>query len=138
MRLVLVGLVCLLVGLLAGWAPAYFKQAEFEKQAMATEEKLLGEISEVQQKLAISQIHSKLAILESQVRKGDFSLAQATSTKLYDQIDGALTAIPEGDDKRRLLTIKDTRDDVTAKLAVGDSSVLETIDRLFTLLSASL
>ena len=138
MRLFLVGLVALIVGLLAGWTPMYFKLSDAESQASAMEERLQGELAQAQRNLAISSIHSRLAILRDQVRTGEFELAQRTSTALYDRIDGVLASIEDGDDKRRLLTIKETRDDVTAKLAVADVSILETLDRLSTLLGSSL
>lgn len=138
MRLFLTGLVALLVGLLAGWTPMYLRLQDAETQAAATEERLQGELAETQHKLAISQIHSRLAILLAEVREGSFEQAQHTSTRLYDQVDGALASLEDGDDKRRLLTLKETRDDVTAKLAVGDATVTQSLDRLFRLIGASL
>ena len=138
MRLFLVGLVALIVGLLIGWTPLYLKLSDAEAQAIATEERLQSELALSQRRLAISSIHSRLAILRMQVQTGELELAQQTSTALYDQIDGVLASIEDGDDKRRLLTLKETRDEVTAKLAVADATVLSTLDRLFTLLGASL
>ena len=138
MRLFLVGFVALIVGLLAGWTPAYLQLRDVEAQAAANEERLQADLSEAQRKLAVSSVHSRLAILLSEVREGNFEQAQRTSTTLYDQVDGTLASLPDGDDKRRLLTLKETRDEVTAKLAVGDESVAQPLERLFGLLRASL
>ena len=138
MRLFLVGLVALLVGFLLGWTPLYLELKDAQETAAATEERLQAELSEAQRRLAVSTIHSRLAILRSQVAAEDFQLAQQTSTAMYDQVDGALASLEAGDDQRRLLTIKETRDEVTAKLAVADASVLSILDRLFSLLGSSL
>ena len=138
MRLFLVGLVALVVGLIAGALPLYVRARNAEAQAAAMEERLQGELAQAQRALAISNVHSRLAILLSQVRRGEFEPAQRTSTDLYDRVDGALASLEDGDDKRRLLTLKETRDEVTAKLAVADVSVAQTLERLFDLLGASL
>lgn len=138
MRLFLVGLVALLLGALAGWTPLYLQLRDTEAQAAATEARLQGELAGAQRKLALSQIHSRLAILLAEVRAGELEQAQRSSTALYDQVDGVLASLEEGDDKRRLLTVKETRDEVTAKLAVGDATVMQPLERLFGLIGASL
>jgi hypothetical protein len=138
MRMLLVGLVAVIVGLLAGAVPLYMQLRDLEASSAAAEEQMQIELAQSQRRLAISSIHSKLAILASEVRAGEFENAQRTSTMLYDQVDGVLASLDDGDDKRRLLTIKETRDEVTAKLAVADPAILQALDRLFTLLGASL
>jgi hypothetical protein len=138
MRLFLVGLVALVVGLIAGASPLYLRARNAETQAAAMEERLQGELAQLQRALGISNVHSRLAILLSQVRRGEFEPAQRTSTDLYDRVDGALASLEDGDDRRRLLTLRETRDEVTAKLAVADVSVAQTLERLFELLGASL
>jgi hypothetical protein len=138
MRLFLVGFVALVVGLAIGAAPLYLQLRDAEAQAAATEERLQGELAQTQRKLAVSSIHSRLAILLDEVNRGEFEQAQRTSTALYDLVDGTLASLEDGDDRRRLLTIKETRDDVTAKLAVADATVAQTLQRLFDLIKASL
>jgi hypothetical protein len=138
MRLFLVGLVALIVGLAIGATPLYLRLRDAEAQAAATEDRLQGELAQSQRRLAISSIHSRLAILLGQVNRGEFEQAQRTSTELYDLVDGTLASLEDGDDRRRLLTIKETRDDVTAKLAVSDGAVAQTLQRLFDLLGSSL
>jgi hypothetical protein len=138
MRLFLVGLVALIVGLLAGAAPLYLQLRAVESQAAEAEEQLQRQLAETQRNLAISDVHSRLAMLLMHVQRSEFTQAQQASTGLYDRVDGALASLEEGDDRRRLLTLKDTRDEVTAKLAVADASVAQTLERLFTLISASL
>ena len=138
MRLFLVGLVALIVGGLAGWAPVYLELRDAKIQAAAAEEGLQSELAAAQKRLAVSAIHSRLAILLDEVNRGELDQAQRTSTALYDQVEGALALLEDGDDKRRLLTLKETRDDVTAKLAVGDAGVAQPLERLMRLLSASL
>lgn len=138
MRLFLVGLVALAIGAIAGWTPVYLQLRDAEAQAVATEERLQGELAEAQRKLSISAIHSRLATLLGEVNRGEFEQAQRSSTALYDQVDGALASLEDGDDRRRLLTLKETRDDVTAQLAVADPAVAQPLERLLGLIGASL
>lgn len=138
MRTFLVGFVALIIGLLGGAAPMYLDLRTERAQAEATEARLQADLAQAQRALAITTIHSRLATLISQVQRGEFSEAQASSTDLFNRVEGALASLEEGDDHRRLLTLKETRDEVTAKLAVGDTTVTQTLDRLFTLIGASL
>lgn len=138
MKTFLVALVALLVGALAGYAPMYLNLREARAQAEAAEQQLTMERDQARQELAVSNLHSRLGILLMQVRAADFAGARQTSTKLYDGVNAAIEASANADDERRLRTIAETRDQVTAALALNDPAIEETIWRLFELLSASL
>jgi hypothetical protein len=130
--------VALLVGALAGYAPMYIDLRDARAQAEAAEQQLTIERDQARQELAISDLHSKLGILLMQVRAADFAGGRQTSTKLYDGVNAAIEVSGDADDERRLRTIAETRDQVTAALALNDPAIEETIWRLFGLLSASL
>jgi hypothetical protein len=128
----------LLVGALAGYAPMYLNLRDARAQAEAAEQQLTMERDLARQELAISNLHSRLGILLMQVRAADFAGARQTSTNLYDAVNAAIETSGDADDERRLRTIAETRDQVTAALALNDPAIEETIWRLFGLLSASL
>ena len=128
----------LLVGALAGYTPMYLNLRDARAQAEAAEQQLMMERDQARQGLAVSNLHSRLGILLTQVRAADFAGARQTSTKLYDGVNAAIEASSDADDERRLRTIAATRDQVTAALALNDPGIEETIWRLFELLSASL
>jgi hypothetical protein len=130
-------LAALLVGGAAGFIPMYLQLNDARSQAEATESRLIMELVESKTDLAVSNLHSQLGVLLMQVRGADFDAARKTSTRLYNGIDDALEVVEDADDQRRLRTLVETRDQVTAALALNDGTVVETLDRLFGLLSAS-
>ena len=128
----------LLIGALGGYAPLYLELRDVRAHAEATEQQLTMERDEARQELAMSTLHSQMGVLLTQVRAADFAAARETSTKLYDGVRQAIESAENADDERRLRTIAETRDQVTAALALNDPAIEETIWRLFGLLSASL
>ena len=128
----------LLVGVLAGYVPMYLKLRNARAQAEATEQQLAMERDEARANLALSSLHSDMGVLLTQIRNADFDAARSTSTKLYNGVAEAIEAAENADDERRLRTIAETRDQVTAALALNDPAVEQTIWPLFELLSASL
>jgi len=128
----------LLIGALAGYVPMYLNLRDVRAQAEAKEQQLTMERDQARKELAISSLHSQMGVLLTQVRAADFPGARQTSTKLYDGVSEALESTENADDQRRLRTIVETRDQVTAALALNDPAIEETIWQLFGLLSASL
>ncbi len=128
----------LLVGALAGYVPMYLDLRDARAQAQATEQQLTMERDEARKGLAISNLHSQMGILLMQVRAADFAAARQTSTKLFDGVNAAIESAANANDERRLRTIAETRDQVTAALTLNDPAIEETIWKLFGLLSASL
>ena len=128
----------LLIGALAGYAPMYLELREVRAQAEATEQQLTMERDLARRQLAMSNVHSQMGVLLIQIRTSDFAAARGTSTKLYDGVSEAIESSENADDERRLRTILETRDQVTAALALNDPAIEETVWRLFGLLSASL
>lgn len=131
-------LVALLVGASAGFIPMYLQLSDAQTTAAETEERLTMELEASRASLTLSSIHSQLGVLFLQVRESDFETARATSTALFNSIDEALETIENADDQRRLRTVMETRDQVTAALALNDPTIADTLERLLALLSASL
>lgn len=127
-----------LIGALAGYAPLYWELRDVRAQAETTAQQLTMERDEARKELAISNLHSQMGVLLAQIRNSDFAAARGTSTKLYDSVRAAIEATENADDERRLRTIAETRDQVTAALALNDPAIEQTIWPLFGLLSASL
>lgn len=128
----------LLIGALGGYVPAYLELRDVRAQSEAAEQQLTMERDQARRELAISNLHSQLGVLLTQVHSSDFAAARETSTKLYDGVGAAIESTENADDERRLRTVVETRDQVTAALALNDPAVEETIWNLFGLLSASL
>lgn len=131
-------LVALLVGAAAGFIPMYLQLSDAQTKAAETEERLTTELAASRDRLTLSSIHSQLGVLFLQVRESDFEAARTTSTRLFNSIDEALETVEDADDQRRLRTVVETRDQVTAALALNDPLIADTLERLFALLSASL
>lgn len=131
-----------LAGLIAGGAigfiPTYLQLREARVQLEQTQENLSARIAEQSRLLAVSQVHSRLGLLASAARSEDFPKAQSLSTKLYDSVDAAAELVEDSDAKRRLLTLRQTRDQVTASLARADPTIADTLDRVFVLLGDSI
>jgi hypothetical protein len=128
----------LLIGALGGYAPMYLNLRDVRAQAEAKEQQLTMERDQARKELAISNLHSQMGVLLTQIRSSDFAAARGTSTKLYDGVRAAIESTENTDDERRLRTIAETRDQVTAALALNDPAIEATIWPLFGLLSASL
>lgn len=128
----------LLIGALAGYLPQYLELRDVRAQAEANEQQLTMERDLAREQLALSNLHSQLGVLLMQVRAADFTTARETSTKVFDGVAAAIESVGNADDERRLRTIGESRDQVTAALALNDPTIEETIWRLFGLLSASL
>lgn len=127
-----------LIGALAGYAPMYLQLRDARAQAQASEQQLTMERDQLRKELAISNLHSQLGVLLTQIRRSDFNAARATSTRFYDGVNAAIESTDNTDDERRLRTIAETRDQVTAALALNDPAIEATIWPLLELLSASL
>lgn len=128
----------LLVGGAVGFIPTYLQLREAQTQAQTVEQQLTVERDEAQSRLRLSSIHSRLGILLTQVRRSEFEAARQTSTQMFDEVNAALEVTENADDQRRLQTIKQLRDQVTAALALNDPAVLNDLEQSFDLLSASL
>ncbi len=138
MRILKYVLASLIAGGAIGFIPTYLQLRDARAQQTATAEQLNAELAEVREDLVLSDIHSRLGLLIQHVRQDNFVRAQALSTRLYDEIDQAMLVVADADAKRRLQTLAQTRDQVTAALARNEPQSLETLERLFGLLGGSL
>ena len=98
-------------------------------QLEATEERLVSDLATAREDLVVSDIHSRLGLLVTTVRQSDFEAARELSTQLYDETEGALLVVADADAKRRLQTLAQTRDEVTAALALNEPQALDTLER---------
>lgn len=131
-------LIALLVGALVAGVPLYTQLRDVEQTTTAEIERLQAELGAARTGLAVSSIHSRLGLLASAVRSGDFAAAGQLSSVLYDDAARVVTEIEDADTQRRLRTFVDSRDEVTAALATEDPAVAARLDQLFRLIGASL
>ena len=131
-------LIAVIVGALAAAVPLYLQLRDVEQTTTAEIERLHGELDAARTGLAISSLHSRLGLLASAVRSGDFAAAGQLSSILYDDAARVAAGIEDADTQRRLRTFVDSRDEVTAALATEDPQIAERLDQLFRLLGASL
>ncbi|MBI1358594.1 MAG: hypothetical protein GC160_30020 [Acidobacteria bacterium] len=131
-------LIAFVLGALVTAAPLYLQLRDAQQQAAAQAERLQAELGMARSRLAISSIHSRLGLLAAAVRSGDFAAAKTLSGPLYDDAAQAAESSEDADDQRRLKTLVETRDAVTAALATEDASILPRLEQLFQLLAASL
>lgn len=131
-------LIALSIGALAAAIPLYLQLRDVEQVAAAEIERLQAEASAARTGLAVSSIHSRLGLLASAVRSGDFAAASQLSGPLYDDAGRVADSLEDADTQRRIRTFVDSRDEVTAALATQDPAVIERLDQLFRLLGASL
>ena len=124
MRNVLIGFI---VGLAIGFIPMYLNYSAAE-----------GERVRLSEELAISEAHSRMALLMVRVVEGEWGPAGPASTAAFDAVDHALETVEDPEAQRRLTTAANARDDVTAAIAVGDDTVTEDVRRLVMMLGASL
>lgn len=131
-------LIALILGALAAAAPLYLQLRDMEQTTTAEIERLQGELGAARSGLAISSVHSRLGLLASAVRSGDFAAAGQMSSLVYDDAARIAAEIEDADTQRRLRTFVDSRDEVTAALATQDPQIADRLDQLFRLLGASL
>ena len=124
LRNILIGFI---LGLAVGFVPSYMNW----RAARSV-------IDEIEPRLAISDAHSRLAILYAHTEAGDWNPAGKASTEAFDAVDGLLDTVEDPQTKRRLLTAAQSRDEITAGVAVADGKVVSDLRRLVLLLAESL
>ncbi len=130
--------IALLAGVVIAAVPLYLQLRDLRQTSSAEVDRLTASLSTANHALAVSGIHSRLGLLVSTVRAGDFAAASQASGKLYDDAARVAGEIQEPDAQRRLRTFVSSRDEVTAGLATEDPKIADRLDQLFRLLAASL
>ena len=104
LRNILIGFV---VGLAVGFVPSYMNW-----RAARTV------IDDIEPRFAISEVHSRLSILYAYTEAGQWNPAGTASTEAFDAVDSLLDTVEDPETKRRLLTAAQSRDEITAGVAV--------------------
>ena len=130
--------IAFVAGLVVAATPLYLQLRDLEQRSSAETERLRIELGQAQSKLTVSSIHSQLGLLAATVRSGDFAAARPLSGRFYDAAAKAAASVEHPDARRRLLTLVETRDQVTAALATEDPLIVARLDQLFQLLAGSL
>jgi hypothetical protein len=130
--------ISLLAGALIAAVPLYIQLRDARQTSTAEIERLTAELAAARRALTVSSIHSRLGLLLSSVRAGDFAAASRGSGSLYDDAARAADEAQDPDAQRRLRTFLSSRDEVTAALATEDPKVADRLEQLFRLLAASL
>lgn|GEM_PF-3740855 len=130
--------IAFLLGALIVAVPLYVQLRDVRQTSSAEIERLQAELDSAQAALAISSIHSRLGLLASAVRSGDFAAASQLSSPLYDEAGRVADRMENSDARRRLKMFVDSRDEVTSALATENPEILDRLDQLFRMLGASL
>ena len=116
---VVVAAVVLLVTFLAGFAPLYTKTMRLDNDLRAArQENFLAGLRDLAV-LAYLQAHQK-----------DYGLAAGTTTRFFDQARELANQTLDATEKRSLESLLSLRDPITAKLATGDSGVVNELQAL--------
>ena len=130
--------IALLAGALLGFVPTYLQLRDARAQGVAAEERMQADISALHERAVVSDVHSRLGLLLVRLQQGDFDGARSLSTRVFDDASQAADQVEDRDAKRRLATVGESRDSVTAGIAQSDPATTDTVSRLFELLGGSL
>ena len=117
-RIMLVA-VLLILTFLAGFLPGYVKGQRQER-----------ELREARQENSLAQLRDLASLAYLQASQKDYGLSAGTSTRLFDRIREVANQTPESAQRKSLEDLLRLRDPITAKLATGDSEVLNELQAL--------
>lgn len=111
--------VVLILTFLAGFLPGYVKgQRQEEELRVARQENSLAQLRDL----------ASLAYLQASQK--DYGLAAGTTTRLFDRIREVANQTKNSTIRKSLEDLLSLRDPITAKLATGDSEVLNELQSL--------
>jgi hypothetical protein len=105
--------VLLILSFLTGFLPGYVKGQRQEK-----------ELREARQENRLAQLRDLACLAYLQASQKDYGLAAGTSTRLFDHTREVANQTLGSADRKSLQGLLSLRDPITAKLATGDSGVL--------------
>ena len=112
MKRFLIGLAAILFLFPLGYWPLYQR----EQAAVKSTEELRARLTELDERLRVASLQSRLGLILIDVEHGNFGKAAERSTKFFDDVRGALMASRSGSVRKSLETILSHRDEVTANL----------------------
>ena len=118
-RIISAGVLLSLVAFLTGFLPGYAKGQRQEK-----------ELREARQENALAQLRDLACQAYLQASQKDYGLAAGTSTRLFDRTREVAAQTPDSANRTALEDLLGLRDNITAKLATGDSEVLGDLQAL--------
>ena len=111
--------VVLILTFLAGFLPGYVKgQRQEEELRVARHEN------------SLAQLRDLASLAYHQVSQKDYGLAAGTTTRLFDRIRVVANQTTSSANRKSLEDLLSLRDRITAKLATGDSEVLNELQTL--------
>jgi hypothetical protein len=118
-RIISAGVLLSLLAFLTGFLPGYAKGQRQEK-----------ELREARQENRLGQLRDLAFQAYLQASQKDYGLAAGTSTRLFDRTREVATQTPHSANRTALEDLLGLRDTITAKLATGDSGVLNDLHAL--------
>jgi len=109
-----------------GYLPEHRRLLESQQALRASE----LQIAEMQARLRLYALQSRLARMIETVREGDFGTAATLSSQFFDGVRTEAGEPKDPQAKSSLEAILGSRDTVTSRLAVGDPSVVNVLNGL--------
>lgn len=117
-RIILAGAL-LILAFLGGFLPSYAKGKRLE-----------NELREAKQENRLAELRDLACLAYLQASQQDYGMAAGTSTRLFDRTREVADQTPDSAGRNSLMGLLILRDPVTAKLATGDSEVLNELRAL--------
>jgi hypothetical protein len=130
-RLVL-WLVLLVAGFLAGFIPQYLKAERSSAELSNTKQQLASCRAETR----LSQLRDTAAMMYLEATRKNYGTAEEHSRRFFDQVQQATTQTADPAVKKALDDVLKLRDPITAALAKGDPAVLSDLQLVLTNIEA--
>ncbi len=117
---IIVMVVALIVAFSAGFIPQYVKGTRLER-----------ELSEARHENSLAQLRDLAGLAYLQASQKDYGLAGATSTTFFNRTRELANQTPDSSGRKPLEDLLSLRDQITGKLATGDSGVVNDLQTLF-------
>ncbi|MDT8067395.1 MAG: hypothetical protein ROO76_04440 [Terriglobia bacterium] len=125
-------LVLLVAGFLAGFVPQYLKSQRRAAELTTAEQQLASCRVETQ----LSQLRDTAAMMYLEATRKNYGLAQEHSRRFFDQLQQVTAQTTDPAVKTTLDGVLKLRDPITATLAKGDAAVLSDLQLVLTSIQA--
>lgn len=137
---VILGAACLIAGVLLGGVAGLWieRQSQDERLAAAVQketaraERLGAEVSELQERGTLLELHLRLGRIAVEADQQDYGTAGDRAARLFDDLARLDSETEPGDPERPALRhVLAARDEVTAGLATGEPATAEKLGQLY-------
>jgi hypothetical protein len=125
-------LVLLVAGFLAGFIPQYAKIQRSSSELSSTKQQLASCRVETQ----LSQLRDTAAMMYLEATRKNYGIAEEHSRRFFDQVQQATTQTADLAVRKTLDDVLKLRDPITASLAKGDPAVLSDLQLALTNIEA--